>query len=337
MTVETKKVLVTGVAGFLGSNLLTKLLKEGHQVVGIDNLSMGRLENIEDHLNHSDFTFIKKDILEKETIEELDSDFDVIVHLAAFKIPRYGNAVDTLKINTKGSENMLELARKINCKFVLASTSDVYGMNPDLPFVEDGNCVIGDSKVPRWAYAVSKLYDEHLALAYMEDYGIPVTLLRFFGSYGPHQHLSWWGGPQSVFIDCLLNNKEIPIHGDGKQTRTFTFVDDTVAGIYAATMKPEANGEIFNIGANEEITILELAEMLKEIAGEPCSSEIKLIPYNEISKGRKYQDVMRRVPDTSKAERLLGVKAQTSMREGLKRTFEWQKRVTSQNANVAAS
>lgn len=337
MTVETKKVLVTGVAGFLGSNLLTKLLKEGHQVVGIDNLSMGRLENIEDHLNHSDFTFIKKDILEKETIEGLDTDFDVIVHLAAFKIPRYGNAVDTLKINTKGSENMLELARKINCKFVLASTSDVYGMNPDLPFVEDGNCVIGDSKVPRWAYAVSKLYDEHLALAYMEDYGIPVTLLRFFGSYGPHQHLSWWGGPQSVFIDCLLNNKEIPIHGDGKQTRTFTFVDDTVAGIYAATMKPEANGEIFNIGANEEITILELAEMLKEIAGEPCSSEIKLIPYNEISKGRKYQDVMRRVPDTTKAERLLGVKAQTSMREGLKRTFEWQKRVTSQKANLEAS
>ena len=104
-------------------------------------------------------------------------------------------------------------------------------MSPDLPFVEDGNCVLGDSKVPRWAYAVSKLFDEHMALAYMEAYNFPVVLLRFFGSYGPNQHLSWWGGPQSVFIDCILNNKPIPIHGDGMQTRTFTYVDDTVAGI----------------------------------------------------------------------------------------------------------
>ncbi|WP_209402403.1 NAD(P)-dependent oxidoreductase [Pseudozobellia sp. WGM2] len=335
MIATNKKILVTGVAGFLGSNLLSKLLSEGHEVVGIDNLSMGRMENIHKFLTHERFEFIEKDILDHSTLTGLATDFDVIVHLAAFKIPRYGNAVDTLKINTKGSENMLEFARKLNCKFVLASTSDVYGMNPDLPFVEDGNCVIGDSKVPRWGYAVSKLYDEHLALAYMEDYGIPVVLLRFFGSYGPHQHLSWWGGPQSVFIDCLLNNKEIPIHGDGQQTRTFTFVEDTVAGIYAATMKPEANGEIFNIGANEEITILELAQMLREIAGNPEDTDIKLIPYNEISAGRKYQDVMRRVPDTTKAERLLGVKAKVSMKEGLKRTFEWQKSVTS--AKVEAS
>jgi len=224
---------------------------------------------------------------------------------------------------------MLEFARKTRTKFVLASTSDVYGMSPDIPFREDGNCVIGDSKVPRWAYAVSKLFDEHLALAYMEDYDFPVVMLRFFGSYGPHQHLSWWGGPQSVFIDCIINNKVIPIHGDGQQTRTFTFVDDTVEGIYAAAMKPEANGEIFNIGANEEITILQLAEMLNEIADETVKAEIQLIPYNEISSGRKYQDVMRRVPDTSKAERILGVKAKTSMREGLRITYEWQKRVTS--------
>lgn len=328
MSILSKKILVTGVAGFLGSNLLSKLLKEGHQVVGIDNLSMGSLENIKDNLNDENFTFLEKDILEQATIDDLELNFDVIIHLAAFKIPRYGNAVATLQINSKGSENMLEFARRTKTKFVLASTSDVYGMSPDIPFREDGNCVIGDSKVPRWAYAVSKLFDEHLALAYMEDYDFPVVLLRFFGSYGPNQHLSWWGGPQSVFIDCILNNKTIPIHGDGQQTRTFTFVDDTVAGIYAAAMKPEANGEIFNIGANEEITILELAEMLNDIADETTTSEITLIPYNEISKGRKYQDVMRRVPDTTKAERILGVKAKTSMREGLRLTYEWQKRVT---------
>lgn len=335
MSAKPNKILVTGIAGFLGSNLLSKLLSEGHQVVGIDNLSMGRLENIQNHLNHERFDFVENDILDKDFIDGLENDFDVIIHLAAFKIPRYGNAVATLQINSKGSENMLEFARRTKTKFVLASTSDVYGMSPDIPFKEDGNCVIGDSKVPRWAYAVSKLFDEHLALAYMEDYDFPVVMLRFFGSYGPNQHLSWWGGPQSVFIDCILNNKVIPIHGDGKQTRTFTFVEDTVAGIYAAAMKPEANGEIFNIGANEEITILELAEMLNEIADETQKAEIKLIPYNEISSGRKYQDVMRRVPDTSKAERILGVKAQVKMREGLRRTYEWQKEVTMNKVETA--
>ncbi len=334
MKTTPKKVLVTGVAGFLGSNLLTKLMKEGHTVVGIDNLSMGNLNNIRQHLDNDRFTFLERDILDADLYTTLDKDFDVIVHLAAFKIPRYGNAVDTLKINSKGTENILDFARDTKCKVALASTSDVYGMNPDLPFVEDGNCVIGDSKVPRWAYAVSKLFDEHLALAYMEDYKFPVVLMRFFGSYGPHQHLTWWGGPQSVFIDCIINNKPIPIHGDGLQTRTFTFVDDTVNGIYACAMMPEANGEIFNIGANEEITIRGLAELLLEIADVPTETEITYIPYDKISTGRKYQDVMRRVPDTTKAQRLLGVKAQTSLEEGLRKTFAWQKEILMRKAKA---
>ena len=328
MFTKPKKILITGVAGFLGSNLLKKLVSEGHRVVGVDNLSMGRLENITHFLDKTNFKFVQGDILEQSTIDLLDDDFDAIVHLAAFKIPRYGNAVNTLKINTKGTENMLEMARAIKCKFILASTSDVYGMNPELPFVEDGNCVLGDSKVSRWGYAVSKLYDEHLALAYMEDYDIPVVLLRFFGSYGPNQHLSWWGGPQSVFIDCILKNEPIPIHGDGLQTRTFTYVDDAIEGIYAATMKPEANGEIFNIGANREITILELAKMLISLSETQYTSDIKLIPYADISKGRKYQDVMRRVPDTTKAEKILGVKARVTLEEGLRRTYEWQKKIS---------
>lgn len=328
MNTIPKKILVTGVAGFLGSNLLSKLLLEGHHIVGIDNLSMGSLRNIGANISHENFVFLENDILDKSAIEALDTDFDVIIHLAAYKIPRYGKAVDTLKINSKGCENMLDFARSISCKFVLASTSDVYGMSNDLPFVEDGNCVMGDSKVPRWAYAVSKLYDEHLALAYMDAYDFPVVMLRFFGSYGPNQHLSWWGGPQSVFIDCILNNKDIPIHGDGLQTRTFTYVDDTVAGIYAAAINPAANGEIFNIGADQEITILELANTIKRIANVDTDSKITLIPYDQISVGRKYQDVMRRVPDTTKAQNLLGVKAKTTLEEGLRQTFEWQKNIS---------
>lgn len=329
-----KNILLTGVAGFLGSNLLSKLLSEGHKVWGIDNLSMGKLENISQHLDNKDFTFIEADIIHKETFTSLEQTFDIIIHLAAFKIPRYGKAVDTLKINSVGTENLLEFAREHKTKSVLASTSDVYGMSPDIPFREDGNLLIGNSKVPRWAYAVSKLFDEHLALAYMEAYDFPVVLLRFFGSYGPNQHLSWWGGPQSVFIEKIIKDEVIPIHGDGQQTRTFTFVEDTVAGIYAAAMKDEANGEIFNIGANKEITILGLAQLLKKISGTPGELKYELIPYDQISKGRKYQDVMRRVPDTTKARELLGVTAQFSLEEGMRKTFEWQKAIMEKEAQV---
>jgi UDP-glucose 4-epimerase len=321
-----KKILVTGVAGFLGSNLLGKLLQEGHEVVGIDNLSMGKLDHLYPYLDHPDFTFQQKDVLDKSTFADQESAFDVIIHLAAFKIPRYGKAIDTLLINAKGTENVLEYAREKQIKCVLASTSDVYGMSPDLPFREDGNCLVGPSSTPRWAYAVSKLFDEHLALAYQEAYDFPVVLLRFFGSYGPNQHLSWWGGPQSVFIEKIFKNEVIPIHGDGQQTRTFTFVEDTVRGIYLAAMKDAANGEILNIGAggDQEITILELAKLLKRLSGTPGNLNYELIPYDEISKGRKYQDVMRRVPDTTKAEKLLGFKAAVSVEEGMKSTIAWQ-------------
>ncbi len=323
-----KKFLITGVAGFLGSNLLKRMLQEGHHVVGIDNLSMGRLENIQESTDHENFTFLERDIVKKDTFQGLDTDFDAVVHLAAFKIPRYGKTLDTLQINALGSENVLEFGKDHKIKCVLASTSDVYGMSPDLPFREDGNCVVGNSQVPRWAYAVSKLYDEHLGLAYMEAYDFPVVLMRFFGSYGPNQHLSWWGGPQSVFIEKVMKDEVIPIHGDGQQTRTFTYVDDTVEGIYQCTLQDSANGEIFNIGNGEgEITILNLAHLIKKVSDTPGEVKVEMIPYDQISKGRKYQDVMRRVPDTSKAERLLGFKAKVSVEEGMRRTFEWQRNI----------
>jgi UDP-glucose 4-epimerase len=322
-----KKILVTGVAGFLGSHLLDKLLTEGHKVVGIDNLSMGKLENISGHLDNKAFEFLPKDVTKLSTFQDLKKDFDCLVHLAAFKIPRYGKAVDTLRINAKGSENVLEFARQVGCKCVLASTSDVYGRNPKVPFREDDDSVIGSSKVARWGYAVSKLFDEHLAFAYQDSFGIPVTLLRFFGSYGPRHHLSWWGGPQSVFIDAVLNDYEIPIHGDGLQTRSFTYVRDTIEGIYAAITKPEANGEIFNIGSTHEITILDLAKMIKGLCNTSREIKLKFIPYESFT-GGKYEDVRRRVPDVSRCEEILGVKARVGLEEGLTRTIEWQRKVT---------
>lgn len=322
MAEATHKILVTGVAGFLGSHLLDKLLTSGHQVIGIDNLSMGKLENIAEHLSNKAFQFLQKDVTEKSTFENLENDIDCIVHLAAFKIPRYGKAIDTLKINYQGTDNVLELARKLNCKCVLASTSDVYGRNPKLPFNEDDNSVIGSSKVARWSYAVSKLFDEHLAFAYQDSYDIPVVILRFFGSYGPRHHLSWWGGPQSVFIEQILNDGEISIHGDGLQTRSFTYVSDTVAGIYAATIKPEANGEIFNIGSDREITILDLAKTIKRLSNTPGELKVKFVPYESFT-GNKYEDVRRRVPDSTRCEQILGVKAQVSLEEGLSKTIAW--------------
>jgi UDP-glucose 4-epimerase len=289
---------------------------------------MGRRENIAEHLPSKGFRFLQQDVTERATFDALDEKFDCIVHLAAFKIPRYGKAIDTLKINYAGTENALEFARGLGCKCVLASTSDVYGRNPDLPFSEEHtDSVIGSSKSPRWAYAVSKLFDEHLALAYQDAYGFPVTLLRFFGSYGPRQHLSWWGGPPPVFIESVLNDKVIPIHGDGQQTRSFTYVSDTVDGIYAAIVRPQANGEIINIGSTHEISILELARAIKRLSNTPGDLKIEFVPYESFT-GKKYQDVMRRVPDTTLCERILGVKAKVGLDEGLARTIEWQRSAT---------
>lgn len=324
---EPRTVLVTGVAGFLGSNLLDRLMADGHTVIGIDDLSMGRRDNIEHHLDDPRFTFLERDCTHTEAYDDLTG-VDVIVHLAAFKIPRYGKAIDTLHVNYRGSDRVLNFASQAGCKVVLASTSDVYGKNPQVPFSEESVSVIGSSKVPRWAYAVSKLFDEHLALAYQESYGFPVTILRFFGSYGPRQHLTWWGGPQSVFIAAAMEDRVIPIHGDGLQTRSFTFVTDTVEGIYQATMRESANGEIINIGNDHEMTIKELAETIWELVRPGETPKIEYTPYDEINKGKRYEDVMRRVPVTTLAEKLLGVKAEVQVQEGLRRTIEWQREVT---------
>jgi len=327
------RVLVTGGAGFLGSNLVGRLLEEGHSVVAVDNLSMGRLENLAPFMEDREFEFVKADVTEAAALRSLGKEFDRLVHLAAFKIPRYGKALDTLQINYRGTETVLEFARELECKCVLASTSDVYGRNPSIPFSEEGtDSVIGSSKAPRWAYAVSKLFDEHLALAYQDAYGFPVTLLRFFGSYGPNQHLSWWGGPQSVFIDAVLNDKTIPIHGDGSQTRSFTYVTDTVAGIYESIFNDRANGEIINIGSTDEITILELAKRIKKLSGTQGEVKIEFIPYESFT-GKKYEDVMRRVPDVSLCRELLGVEAQVGLDEGLTRTIDWQRVVTAKTGS----
>jgi UDP-glucose 4-epimerase len=319
-------MVVTGGAGFIGSHLCDALLSRGYHVVAVDNLSMGKIENIQHNLNHPRFSFVKEDVRNLAGLRPLCTGADVIVHLAAYKIPRYGNAIETLLINNEGGKHVLEIAREMNCKVVMASTSDVYGKNPDLPFREDSDLVIGPSDVKRWSYAVSKLFDEHLCFAYQEVYGFPVVVLRFFGSYGPRHHLSWWGGPQSVFISAVLRHEEIEIHGDGSQTRSFTYISDTVSGIVATIEKEEANGQIINLGSTREISILELAHLIKRLVGNPGPIRLKFVPYSSFS-GGKYEDVMRRVPDLSKARKLLGFEAKVDLEQGLRRTIAWQREV----------
>jgi UDP-glucose 4-epimerase len=329
-----RTVLVTGAAGFLGSNLTDALLARGHRVIGYDNLSHGLESNLDDACQNSRFTFHKADVCDLPTLRQAARDADVIVHMAAYKIPRYGKADEMLLINTHGGHNALEVAAANRAKFILASTSDVYGKNPAVPFSETSNSVLGASTVARWGYAVSKLFDEHLALAYADSRNIPITIIRIFGSYGPRQALSWWGGPQSVFIDAVLQDERISIHGDGSQTRSFTYVSDTISGFVAAIERDDVDCEIFNIGSTEEISIIELARLIHRLSGSFSSLKLQFTPYNEISKGRAYEDVSRRIPDVSKAGRMLGFQALVGLEDGLRRTIAWQKAARAAQAEL---
>lgn len=315
------KVLVTGVAGFLGSNLLPLLLDAGWDVVGMDDLSHGFERNVAPFMAHPRFRFVKGDVRDLDAMLRAGDGVNAVVHLAAGKIPRYGNSLETLEVNLLGGRHALEVCRVNRARAVLASTSDVYGMSDALPFQEDGRQVIGAPTVRRWAYAVSKLADEHLALAYREAYGIEVVLLRFFGAYGENQNTTWWGGPQSVFIGASLRGNELEIHGDGMQTRSFTYVGDTVRGIFASITAPRAAGEILNVGNDREITIRGLAEMVWGICRPGTEPRLKIVPYETFG---KYEDVRRRIPDTRKAEDILGFRARVPLEEGLPRAARWQ-------------
>jgi UDP-glucose 4-epimerase len=319
---NSKRVVITGVAGFIGSNLLSNLLGRGYEVIGIDNLAHGFMRNIEPCLAHPKFTFVKADITDPATLQKIPH-IDCIVHLAACKIPRYGNVLDTLNTNLKGTENVLDAARRTNCKVVFASTSDVYGKNPKVPFKETDDLVLGESGIARWAYAASKVYDEHLCLAYMEKFKTRVAIVRYFGGYGRNQHTTWWGGPQSVFIEAILNGKPMEIHGDGLQTRSFTYVDDLVAGTVLTIENEKAEGEIFNIGDTRETSILQLAEIIWRLMKGGGKPPLTFVPYSTFF-GGKYEDVRRRIPDIHKATALLGFAPTMKLEDGLTIAIDWQ-------------
>jgi UDP-glucose 4-epimerase len=313
-------VLITGVAGFIGSNLARRLLAEGHSVIGIDNLSQGTLLNIADCRPSARFVFVQADVMNRDALVESARNVDVLYHLAAYKIPRYGSASTTMDVNVGGTAHAIHAAQAAGAHLIFASTSDVYGKNADCPFSEEHNLVIGPPNVPRWSYALSKAVGEQMIYAAAADRAFPFTIVRFFGGYGPGQHMSWWGGPQAVFINNVIDGKPLTLHGDGTQTRSFTYIDDHVDALVRIPHVDSTRGEVLNLGSDEEVTIRELGERIWRLMRDD-SPRIELVPYETFG---RYEDVRRRVPDNRKAKRLLGIAPQWTLDRGLKETIAWQ-------------
>lgn len=317
------KILITGVAGFIGSNLAGRLLERGHTLIGIDNLGYGFIRNIDPFINHPNFRFIMGDIANPLILKDVQA--DIVVHLASQKIPRYSNALRTLEENYLMLRNVVQKCIFDKSKIIFASTSDVYGKNPEIPFHENSAMVMGPTTVKRWAYALSKMYGEQYIIANHDEYDLTYTITRFFGSYGPNQNLTWWGGPQSVFIEKAIKNEPIDIHGDGMQTRTFTYIDDTVNALVLCIENSKSDNEIFNTGpkSDTEITIKNLATLIwKLINGKDSEPKLNFIPYSQFG---NYEDVMRRVPDITKLCTYFNFQPSWNLEHGLQVTIDWQK------------
>ena len=311
---------ITGAAGFVGANLSERLLAEGCTVIGVDDMSAGSMINVAPFLDDPNFELHQFDCRDVKRLRRDFAGCDSIVHLAAMKIPRYGGALKTLEVNVDGSHAVFDVAMGTGAHVVMASTSDVYG-NAVPPFAEEDPIVLGPPTSVRWSYATSKLFDEHLALRLAEERDLKVTILRLFNAYGPRNHPTWWGGPLSLFFEEMLDGKVIELHGDGRQVRSFTYVSDTVEGFVRSLQRPETSGEVINIGAEEPISIVKLAERVQESLGIPRPLRATLLPFERMP--GKYQDVRVRIPDTTKARQMLGFEAKVDLDEGLALTLEW--------------
>ncbi|WP_199623713.1 SDR family NAD(P)-dependent oxidoreductase [Paenibacillus alkalitolerans] len=316
-------ILVTGGSGFIGSHLVERLLSEGHKVVTLDDMSTGRMHYLSQVMRNKNHKFVQDSVTNRKAVDKLAKQCDVIYHLAA--VLGVKNTVDNpLKViegNIDGTRAILEAAYKYNTKVVFSSTSEVYGKNPNMPFKETGDRVLGAPSVHRWCYATAKALDEHMCFAYA-DKGLPVTVIRFFNTYGPRQNSSQYGGVVSRFIKAALTGEPIEVYGDGTQTRCFTFVDDCVDGTMKA-MDPKANGLAFNLGTDRPISVLELANKIRELAG--SASPIVRKSYEE-AYGPGYEDMPARMPDLTRSKEILGYNPSVSLEEGLMKTIDWFRR-----------
>jgi UDP-glucose 4-epimerase len=314
------KALVTGGAGFIGSHLTERLLKDGNKVTVIDNLSTGSLKNIEDFKNKPDLTFTEGDIRDVKLMERLAEQCDVIFHLAAAVGVQLiaDKPVHTIETNIGGTETVLNVANKFGKKILIASSSEVYGKNESVTFHEDDDIVLGSTSLSRWSYACSKAVDEFLGLAFYQQYGLEVIIGRFFNTIGPRQ-TGRYGMVVPRFVQWALKGKPVLIYGTGQQKRCFCYVADLVEAIIRLMNCEQAIGKVYNIGSTEEISIECLADKIIEMTGGKSKKEF--VSY-EVAYGRPIEDMMRRVPSLARIKKTIGWEPKTSLTDMLRITIE---------------
>jgi nucleoside-diphosphate-sugar epimerase len=324
------RVLITGGAGFIGSHLAEALLEQGHNVVVLDNLSTGRIENIA-HLSGSPrFSYTIDSVTNEHVVADLMDQSDITFHLAAALGVRLvvSAPVHTIETNVHGTETVLRQAARHRNLVVVASTSEVYGKSTVFPFREDADLVLGPPTKTRWGYAASKLIDEFMALAYWKERQVPVIVVRFFNTVGPRQS-DRYGMVIPNFVRQALAGQPLTVHGDGLQTRSFTWVGDVVSALLALVQEPRSVGEVFNIGNGAEVSIRDLADKVRRLTN--SDSPIHFVPYHEVF-GHNFEDMSRRVPDISKIQRLIGYRPTVHLHEILEHVIKYW---DSQSAAVA--
>jgi UDP-glucose 4-epimerase len=297
-------VLITGGAGFIGSHLTQALLERGDRVTVLDNLSTGRLQNLDAYGGHDNFRFVQGSVLDELVVDELVHQSEVVVHLAAAVGVKLivDQPLRSLTTNIRGSEIVIEAAHRYRSKILLASTSEVYGKNSGGPLHEESDRILGSNHVARWAYSTAKSVDEILAYAYHKERGLPSIVVRLFNTVGPRQSPAY-GMVIPRLVRQALAGEPLTVYGDGTQTRCFCHVTDVVDALVRLLDHPDAIGEVFNVGSTEEISILELAEKIAARTG--GRSSIQLVPYEQAYE-TGFEDMQRRVPDTGRIHKLVG-------------------------------
>jgi len=320
--------LVTGGAGFIGSHLCESLLEKGYHVVAVDDLSTGRLENIQHLQGQPHFQFVRETITNLQVLDRLSSEAEYIVHLAAAVGVQLivENPVHTIQTNIMGTEAVLSTANRYGCKVLIASTSEVYGKGVKIPFCEEDDRLMGSTTHSRWSYAASKAVDEFLGLAYHHQYGLPVVVMRFFNTVGPRQ-TGRYGMVIPRFISQALKGEPLTVYGDGQQSRCFCDVADIVWAVQQLLENPAAIGEVFNLGSDEEITIHDLAKKIITKTG--STSQITFVPYEQ-AYAPGFEDMRKRVPSLSKLHHLLGYSPRYSLDQILDRIIEHETRSSQQ-------
>ncbi|MEO6120481.1 MAG: GDP-mannose 4,6-dehydratase [Terriglobales bacterium] len=318
------RFLITGGAGFIGSHLSERLLDLNHEVTIVDDLSTGSIDNVAHLKQRPGFRYFFDTIFNRGLTAELVDHCDVVVHLAAAVGVRriVDHPVETIEINVRGTELVLELAAKKNKRVIIASTSEVYGKSTKFPFSEDDDLVMGPSSNCRWGYACSKAIDEFLALAYFREKKLPVTILRFFNTTGPRQS-GRYGMVLPNFVQQALAGEPVTVYGTGDQSRCFGHVYDVIEGVIACVTQPATHGEVFNLGNPEEISINELAKRVIMMTG--SSSQIVHIPYRE-AYGPGFEDMERRVPDITKAGKVFGFKPTRKLEEIIESVIAYERK-----------